>query len=699
MFHKEDSALSGFQKNKKKAVDVPLKKSVRKQLYQRALEYYEGDERLQTLLREVFLQGNLSSRTIALEGSTKKESMIFYIKTPSSETITTTTATTLYPYEQSTQFVWMALEEKNSIQDECPTVALWAAVSNILLHPHPSLQLLLEDFTVQVPPAVSKYICRGAHLMKAGMRSLPMNTNNRTRRMVAVAVQGNPQPFAVGKLLVGENEQIGYETKGVGVEIWNTYGDDLWRQCATPANLVTTPKGGKTNSMGGGAPFQNGDYGNVGFVNGAFVYPLHSDEDEDDISDEDNEMDQQVIDPQQERVVASTDESTTPAAADDDDIPKEEATGIEEPSGPSPDDILHETVCQALVNLSKKDFPMLVTTFYSKHVLPTAEDNETTIDLRQTKYKKFGTYIKEQVASELILVGPDKNNKKNTDPGAMIVGYYKKHEDFKGMTKSLTSTATATKPKLVLVNLYQIPNHFVPLLKLNPDDVAAANANSEERRGTGMLTAPEVKKIVEAYIAQENLIHPVRKDQIQLNGSLTDAIFPPKQQKQMPTPPPAMMKRKEVVQQFTARLQPAFALVQMPASKITLLQKGTPPKIEIEVSMRQSRKFVTRIRGMEEYGIDGPVLAKDVSKRLACSATVDTEASAGRAALKKGRVEVVFQGNIVDELEALLTGDETLSSHGGVKGSDYAIPLSVLEVILRKNVPARKRKGGGRKKA
>jgi translation initiation factor 2D len=323
--------------------------------------------------------------------------------------------------------------------------------------------------------------------------------------------------------------------------------------------------------------------------------------------------------------------------------------------------------------------------------------------LKRTKYKKFGTYIKQQVAGGLLFVGPDTKNKKNTDPGAMLVGYFKNHVDVHDLSKTalaMASSAANTKNKLVLINLYRIPSQVVSLLKLNPDDVAAANASSEERRGTGMLTSPEVKKIVEAYITKENLVNPnvVRKDQIQLDGPLTDAIFPPKQQKQMLRSPPAMMNRKEVMQQFISRLDPAYALVQMPGSKITSLQKGTPPKVVIEVSMRASRKFVTRVRGMEEYGIDGPALSKDVSKRLACSSTVDTEASAGRAALKKGRVELAFQGNIVEELEALLTGDESLSSHGGINNSDYAIPLSVLDVVLRKNVPSQKKRSGGIRK-
>ena len=47
---------------------------------------------------------------------------------------------------------------------------------------------------------------------------------------------------------------------------------------------------------------------------------------------------------------------------------------------------------------------------------------------------------------------------------------------------------------------------------------------------------------------------------------------------------------------------------------------------------------------------------------------------------------------IVDELEALLSGDASLSSHGGVKNSEYSIPKQVLDVILKKGVPGRKKR-------
>jgi translation initiation factor 2D len=239
-----------------------------------------------------------------------------------------------------------------------------------------------------------------------------------------------------------------------------------------------------------------------------------------------------------------------------------------------------------------------------------------------------------------------------------------------------------------MVTLYVIPNHWGDLMRLDGDDVKAVNATSQERRGTGMLTASEARKILEDYIAREDLIPPSRPDQAQLDGPLTRILY----KKESNTP--ERLLRKDLVKEFMGKLLPAYALVEMPGSNITKLAKGSPPKIEIEVSMRQSRKFVTRVRGLEDYGIDATYFSKDVAKRLACSATVETTATNGRPALHKNHVELVFQGNIAEEIEALLAADESMSSHGGVKGSEYSVPKQVLEVKLRKGV----KKGGGSKK-
>ena len=90
-----------------------------------------------------------------------------------------------------------------------------------------------------------------------------------------------------------------------------------------------------------------------------------------------------------------------------------------------------------------------------------------------------------------------------------------------------------------------------------------------------------------------------------------------------------------------------YAIVSMPRSVIVNMKRGKPTMVAIEVEARQNRKkFITRIRGLEEYGINGSEFANDVAKRFACSASIE-EDPAGRANLKKGHVELVFQGHLV----------------------------------------------------
>ncbi len=91
-----------------------------------------------------------------------------------------------------------------------------------------------------------------------------------------------------------------------------------------------------------------------------------------------------------------------------------------------------------------------------------------------------------------------------------------------------------------------------------------------------------------------------------------------------------------------------------------------------------------------QYSINPAEFARDVSKRFACSSGIEDNPPM-REALKKGRVEVEFQGHLLEELQALLTGNEKLSSHGGVKNSSYCIPKGVIEVKLKKGVPKRKK--------
>jgi translation initiation factor 2D len=318
---------------------------------------------------------------------------------------------------------------------------------------------------------------------------------------------------------------------------------------------------------------------------------------------------------------------------------------------------------------------MTTANFYAQHVIP-HRPPDTTIELKLTTWKKFGTYLKEMVDCGLVTVMPH-----GTNPMGYLTGIDRKHVNVRGYKKEKTSKSQTTK--LQVVNFYIIPHHFGTKLRLDDDAVKAANAKSDHRRCTGMLTVPEARAILEQHVTDNEL--NVSSGEVRLDGALTDLLY----KKQ--NAPPETLSRKDLNQKWIDKMEPAYALVEMPGNQIIKSGRGTVPRVSIEVSLRQGRKFITRLRGLEDFDIDPVAFTKDVSKRFACSGAIETDA-VGREALKKGRVELVFQGHLIEELRALLLGDERLSSHGGARKSDYCLPKTVIDVVLKKGVPAKKPK-------
>ena len=366
-------------------------------------------------------------------------------------------------------------------------------------------------------------------------------------------------------------------------------------------------------------------------------------------------------------------------------------TGSGIANGPSPEDVLHSAVCKALSTLSvKKDLPMRMATFYARHVILNRPEG-TTIELKQTKYKKFGSYVAEKVECGLLSVGKDEQK----DPFGMLVGYDRRHADVQAFVESSSSNGTevvqgtnaagSSQKKLALTELYCIPNHFISLLRLDPEQVKGKNAASAVRRNKGTLTLKEIRDILEDYIAREELVKPENRDQVVLDGPLTDALFKAKKGQQATGTFPTSLSRREVTNKWKSRLEPAYALVELPGNVIVDLGRGKPPLVTIEVSRRQSNKFITKVTGLEKFGIAPPALAKDIAQRFACATSTEPSGNSN------GSLQVLIQGKLSIELKALLIGDASITTHGGAKNSSYSIPKSAVEIVLRKGVPKAKR--------
>ncbi|GAX09633.1 translation initiation factor 2D [Fistulifera solaris] len=671
MFHKANSSiLSNPRKDaSKKAKDVPLRKSDRKNLRLLAASMLNCED--ESILDLCFLDGSLFSRQIQLPDA----KATLYFRSPAAVEEEEDTA---WPYHYHFQCIWIELDSKTLVPGNSnkPEIVHIPTVALLSILPPGSLP------EIRIHPEASKFVCRGADLMKPGIRGWvpPVKQQSQAMLAVAIAVNGNSQALAVGLLAhdLMEDFMTNVKTTGVGVTIITAYGDDLWKN-QLPPSLVDT------SSL---SLFDGGHYGNAGFLEGKFVAPIEMSR------TDDSEASQGSVEENDDEEKRA--EETDTNVASNGDCHKKHDTDDEngEDAQGSPDDILHAAVCKALSMLQrekKKPLPMRMATFYAQHVIPNRPEG-TSIDLKRTKYKKFSAYVAEQVANGLLCVGVSQEGTRK-DPMGILVDFDVRHSAIQDFIE-LRKVSEANKPpdakerRLVLTDLYCIPHHFQALLRLDADTMKASNATSDERRGTGMLTLKEIRSILDDYIDRENLVDPSNRNMIVVDGPLKDALYKQKKQSVNATSVPTHIPRKDIITAWTAKMEGAFALVEVPGNKVIRIGRGQAPCVTIEVSRRQSNKFVTEVRGYEEFRLDAETLCHEISQRFACAATIiKTQSSSKRAT-----TELLIQGNLAQELEALLTGDASKTKHGGAKDSPYSLPKNSIQKVLRKGVPAKGKK-------
>jgi translation initiation factor 2D len=606
MFKKEGS----FSRTKgKKAKDTPLKKSDRRKLRDAFVSILQTNDEtsstsdsnnLKKQIDHIFLdsKSNVSIRKLKLKHTNSNAGATnIYSRSPSS----TDEEALLWPYTKFTQVLLMEVDKVT-----LPSLALLSILPGELLNILP---------TVVVPPIVSKYLCRGADVMRSGIISMP--ATHAHAGWCVIRALGNQQPFAVGFVTNGTDPStIGADTKGVGVQIVTCYGDEIYQSQRDPTAKAIDHGGAPASEIGGGI-FDNGNYGNVGFIDGSRVYGLVSSEGEgNDDSEEENE-DNAIENAMEEATISAgggddanddVDHGTSNSeieknATDNAEISDDEVDEVDDM-----ETILLEAFHDAVVRMKKDQLPLRTLTFYSQHILPARREGSF-IDLKATSYKKLGTFLKAVEAKGIIKLGAA-----NGDPVAFINAVDRNHVDLRE-AKIRKKTEADGKPKtddqngkkkLALANLFIIPNKIVTLMHLNEDDVKATYAKSEDRRGTGYLTAPECRHILDQYFVDNNLIDKFDPEHIKVDGPLCDAVLR-KTKKELQNTAfgkneyQESVTRKELNIKWLEKMDKAYAVVAIPGSIIMSMKRGLPPKISFVVEARQSRKkFITRVRGVEE---------------------------------------------------------------------------------------------------
>ena len=258
------------------------------------------------------------------------------------------------------------LDPKSGIGKLIPTVfGLWRVA------PAPLLPVII------VAPPVSAFVCNGADLMWAGVcAALP---RFEAGAIVALSVENNPAPFAVGEALVSSTAAAAAGMKGRGVRILHCYLDSLWEG------------GGKSTP-------------NAGFLSTQVV----------------------SLAPPTERSSAGAGDSaatgstaaaslSAPLGAAEGTLPRNtEAAGGEGPSNSlapapaspygTPEELLRATLLQALKrHVAGRDLPMLASHLFGV-CMAAAKPAGTTLDVRHTPWKKTAAFLTAMATEGLLRV-------------------------------------------------------------------------------------------------------------------------------------------------------------------------------------------------------------------------------------------------------------------------------------------------------
>ncbi|CCX07225.1 Similar to Translation machinery-associated protein 64; acc. no. Q04600 [Pyronema omphalodes CBS 100304] len=162
-------------------------------------------------------------------------------------------------------------------------------------------------------------------------------------------------------------------------------------------------------------------------------------------------------------------------------------------------------------------------------------------------------------------------------------------------------------------------------------------------------TSADLKTMLNTYVDSNKLANPNNKRLITLNPLLSNSFFlsTPADEKDLASAR-GVYKRDLLAERLIKSCSP-YHRITTPSGEVSKPKSGAAPKVEIIMEKRQGRKTVTRIIGLESFGVDPKQMAEELQRVCAGAATV------GQAqGLKPGLMEVAVQGSMEKEVRGAL---------------------------------------------
>ncbi|KAL5970501.1 Eukaryotic translation initiation factor 2D [Taenia solium] len=325
------------------------------------------------------------------------------------------------------------------------------------------------------------------------------------------------------------------------------------------------------------------------------------------------------------------------------DVPIDEPTvenGSPELDG---DELLMFCFLHALRSLKSTDLPLPVNVFYAKHM-------------------KSDCVFLEKMAAEGILT------LETVDVGiTWLTAFQKDHPKLQELEQALPEFAKssditgggggsffadATNSKFIVGNFYFGP----PVLKevrIITSRIAPFFASAGYRTGDG-IEQSNICRIVGAYVDSNNLRSAGNGDLINVDGLLV-RICEPNLLKESPestlAKPHFQITFQDLITSLIKGLKAAYRITYPPESGLVpvITTNNKSPKLNL-YEVRQNGKDVTRIAGLNTFGIDPKPFSRYIQTKLACSANLTEDPRYGNSTV------VQAQGRHITALSKMLTG-------------------------------------------
>ncbi|KAI7857575.1 hypothetical protein BDC45DRAFT_500145 [Circinella umbellata] len=479
--------------------------------------------------------------------------------------------------------LWLKLE--NRTQPVVPTVyTLWQ---------HPDTLPLLYTWG----PVIHR-LTEGADLMIPGLVLGPEGKlpDLKVGDLVAITIKGYPYPLAVGTMTLPTSEiRVRSGMKGKAVHIIHVYRDFLWAMGdkSDPPEIVDI-------SGDGGEEYTDDEEGQEN--NKENVSQNHS-----------------------STSTASTKETSTADKANDN---KEEKPKL---STEETDDVLQAALLQALKfkmtpENAQSQLPISASALYSTYILPSRPRGRgADADIKGSSWKKVQKFLKIMEKNKLLKVKEQRGEMMVTSVNWTHESL-QNHDSYKtvGTANSSAQQQNSTNPhnntdKTQSNNNASSSSGGSSQGQIEVQDVFKPHGNpvhiffeAAKQSKEELYTSAEIRNIVMGYIKDNNLASPRNQKLVLLDPILQDAVLKKNETKDTLT-------REVIVERLREKMQP-FHVITLPG-KDPALRKGAPVPIQVTQEIRQGRKTITKVVGVERFDLDVGDLCKELTKLCASSAT------------------------------------------------------------------------------